>query len=125
MDKKPRQDLLCRQCFSEEANTLLYYRKDHPCTKEVSFKDPMFICEGCKQQIRSMSRLFDFRPVYLNFERLAVMEYPQIIWLTSDKGKAQNDMEGKVWRKKLLRVKKVWLAGLEKSLKEVSLEGHV
>ena len=117
-----RKDLICRQCFEEEANTLLYFKKEHSATNEISIKDPMFICGTCKEQILSLDRFFEFRPIMLPFERLALWAYPQIIWLTSDKGKAENALEGKIWRKKLLRVKKVWQAGILSSLKESSKE---
>jgi len=51
--------------------------------------------------------MFEGRPIFLSWLKIAKTPMAKWMWLASDKAKAHNDMATSLWRKKLLRIKKI------------------
>lgn len=103
-----RKDITCHICFKSEGLGLLYYQKTYYDTKEKSFTHPMLVCNACKSEFLKRSQtLQEARPVFWTWLRIAKADMRLWMWLSSGKGKAQNDMDCPLWRKKMLRLKKI------------------
>ena len=100
-----RKDIKCYHCGEQEADYLIFYEKIGRGYK--LFQHPSLICHECREYFKTSNRLLEARPIILSFVRLGKMAMPQVLWLASDKGKAQNDMACPAWRKKLFRIKKI------------------
>ena len=98
--------LICHQCNKNLATNLLYFTHLYYDTRKVGIFHPQIICNDCKAQIISRKELFENKPVFVPFLSIAKMNYRQVMWLCSDKGKEVSELACDIWRKKLLHIKK-------------------
>ena len=103
-----REDIKCHVCAQNEALNLLYYRKTTHSMALPVITHPTLICDDCLTQFLESNRLIkEGRPQVLYPVNIALMDFALLMWLTTDKGKAHNDLDTTLWRKKLKRLKKI------------------
>ena len=108
MEKKIRKDIICFLCFKSEGLGLLYYQKIYYQSRKKGFTRPTLVCDKCKAEFLKQNRMIEEgRPIFWNWLQIAKADMRLWMWLASDKGKEQNDMSDPLWRKKLLRLKKI------------------
>lgn len=101
------QDLLCHQCHEQESGYLLFFSKYYHDVKRSRFSHPMLICYECAVRFSSDDRMFENKPIIKSFSELEAMPMKKLMWYCSDKGKEGNDLSSKIWRTKILRIRKV------------------
>ena len=103
-----RKDIRCNMCLKDEGLGLLYYKKSYRDLKYDSFISPTLICDACQKEFTQHSDILsEGRPVVWSWVRIARTDMKLWMWLSSNKGKEYNDMASKIWRTKLLRLKKI------------------
>jgi hypothetical protein len=103
-----RKDLKCTNCQANEATRLLYFRKYYQDTAKFAFFHPQLLCKPCADSVLKSDRLFQRQPVFVTFLQMAKKPMQHVMALCSPKGKEHNDMAYPIWRKKLLRIRKIY-----------------
>ena len=95
--------------MEREAQNLLFFVKVYRHSELPGYYDPQVICNVCRDEMESgKDRLFDRKPKVIPFLQLGRSEMGRVMYLCSDKGKEVNELAEGIWRKKILRVKKIY-----------------